>query len=292
MKAEHLTQQQTMKKGKIKNILFPTDFSHHAFSAFNLALQIADQLEANIHLYHAYHYAATGEFYIVPELIQQIHTELKDQALEEFQAYEAKAREVCKNPLNLAFRTDSDFAVEGILRSAEEVGADMIIMGTEGAENFMEKWLGSVSSQVISRTDTPVMVIPKDFKIKKLEKMVYATNFEEPELQFPEEVIELKEELGSSLTCVHIRPLSEQREDSYQNQLEQMKKLTEAHDIPYQIIHGVKPWEGIRSYVKEKEVDVLVMFTHHHNLLEKVVNPSMTRRAVLSLNIPMIVLHA
>lgn len=276
---------------RIKNILFPTDFSSNAMKAFSLALHVADQLNANIHLYHAYHYAATGEFYIVPELIQQIHSELKDAALEEFQAYEAKAKEVCEKPLNLAFRTDADFAVEGILRTAKEVEADMIIMGTEGADNIMEKWLGSVSSQVIDRANIPVMVIPKEFEGNQIKRMVYATNFEEPELHFPKEILELKEVLGASLNCVHIRSLSEQQEDTYQDQLEQIKHLSEQANVPYQILHGVNPWEGIRNYIEEKGVDLLVMFTHHHSLFEKLWKGSMTRKAVLSIDIPVLILQ-
>ncbi|MCI4667346.1 MAG: universal stress protein [Bacteroidia bacterium] len=279
-------------QSKVKNILFPTDFSSHAMKAFTYALNVADQIGANIYLYHAYHYAATGEFYIVPELIQQIHTELKESALDEFQDYEVKAREVCKNPFNLAFRADADFAVEGILRTANEVSADMIIMGTEGAANLMERWLGSVSSQVIERADIPVLVVPKDFKNKEIDNIVYATNFEEPGLNFPDEVILLRDKLKSKLTCLHIRSLSEQKEDSYTSQLDLIKELTKENGVSYKILHGVNPWEGIQDYLEEEHVDLLVMFTHHHSLIEKLLNGSLTRKAILLSKVPILVLHA
>ncbi|MEO0898341.1 MAG: universal stress protein [Bacteroidota bacterium] len=276
----------------VKNILFPTDFSANALSAFEAALFIAERFQANIHLYHAYHYASTGEFYLVPELIEEINTTLREQALNEFQVYEQKARESLGNKAGLAFHTDSDFAVDGITRMAQEVNADLIMMGTEGAEGFIDKWLGSVSSQVAEKVDVPLMVLPKSFQKRSFINMVYATNFEEAESEIPPITLQFQKALQVPLTCVHIRPLKDQREGSYQDQLTQIKNLTAKEGIPFQILHGMSPWQGIQSFVKEKNVDLLVMYTHHHSLREKIWEGSLSRKAVQELDIPMLILHA
>lgn len=54
-------------------------------------------------------------------------------------------------------RVDSSFA-KGILRTAEERGSTLILMGWRGKRNFQQNILGTVLDEVIWGSDTPVMV--------------------------------------------------------------------------------------------------------------------------------------
>jgi nucleotide-binding universal stress UspA family protein len=47
----------------------------------------------------------------------------------------------------------------GILAKAESIGADLIIMGSHGRRGLEKLVLGSVTSQVLSHTDLPVLVV-------------------------------------------------------------------------------------------------------------------------------------
>lgn len=49
---------------------------------------------------------------------------------------------------------------ESILAAADEVEADVIVMGTRGLTRFKSVLLGSVSHAVLQHADRPVMVVP------------------------------------------------------------------------------------------------------------------------------------
>lgn len=53
-----------------------------------------------------------------------------------------------------------DRASEGILDHAKEVGADLIVMGTEGRSGVSRFVLGSVAERVLRQADRAVLVVP------------------------------------------------------------------------------------------------------------------------------------
>jgi nucleotide-binding universal stress UspA family protein len=49
---------------------------------------------------------------------------------------------------------------EQILRTAESLGADLIVMPSSGRHGFLDAWRGSVTDQVVRRTQWPVLAVP------------------------------------------------------------------------------------------------------------------------------------
>lgn len=49
-----------------------------------------------------------------------------------------------------------------LLRTAEEVGADLVVVGSRGLGDRPELMLGSTSTQVTQRSTKPVVVVPPD----------------------------------------------------------------------------------------------------------------------------------
>ncbi|MEL6698439.1 MAG: universal stress protein [Bacteroidota bacterium] len=294
MKAKTSHQGQTRQAQPVKNILFPTDFSEEAMRAFEFAVEIADQLGANIIIYHAYHYAVTGEFYVVPELIERIHTEMKDQALVEFQEYEAQARARVGAKMKLAYKVDQDFAVEGILRVIEESKADLVIMGTKGGENMWQRWMGSLTSLVIERAEVPVLAVPAEILQLPIRHILYATNFEEEDQQIPSLVSTLAQQFNAELTCLHIRTLSEvEKSQAYQEAFQKMKEsIGDRVTAECVVLHAKEPWQGIEEYMQHHRVDLVVTLTRHHTLLERLFQQSLTREAALKSQWPVLALKS
>lgn len=54
---------------------------------------------------------------------------------------------------------ESRVAHEGILETAQQQGADLIIMGSHGLRGLQRFLLGSVAQKVLSGADVPVMVV-------------------------------------------------------------------------------------------------------------------------------------
>lgn len=62
-------------------------------------------------------------------------------------------------PVELRLRMAEDVtAIEGILRTAKEDGADLIVVGSHGRNGLMRMVLGSVASKVVAQSTVPVLV--------------------------------------------------------------------------------------------------------------------------------------
>ena len=66
---------------------------------------------------------------------------------------------------------------EGIEDASERLGADMIIMGTEGMNDRKDLVLGSRASRMVEKSKVDVMIIPRTVFFKPFQKLVYASDY-------------------------------------------------------------------------------------------------------------------
>lgn len=139
-----------------RNILVATDFSEHADYALEYAAALAAALNATVHLVHAITVAPMG----VPDIgvaysavTIDSTTKLAQSALE---SRAARYRDrVALGPLRLEVGDARDV----IDRAAEQIGADLIIMGTHGRRGIRRFLLGSVAESVVRTAPCPVLTI-------------------------------------------------------------------------------------------------------------------------------------
>jgi len=136
---------------EIKTILVPTDFSSSSQQAVEMASLIAHGQQAKLVLVHVLDLPVTYS--------------------ESPLAYTFAAEEVAAAERNLAETVPSDSAITcerkvlkgetatSILRAAEEVHADLIVVGTHGRTGALHILLGSVAEKVLRHARCPVMAV-------------------------------------------------------------------------------------------------------------------------------------
>ncbi len=135
----------------IRTILYPTDFSPHSDLACQLASSLARDYGARLILVHVIHEPAVvyGMGPIAPD-VDAAEVELKSWAGligTQFAPVDVEYRLVIGSP-----------AAE-ILRLADTVKSDLIVMGTHGRGGFGRLVLGSVAEQVLREASCPVVTI-------------------------------------------------------------------------------------------------------------------------------------
>jgi nucleotide-binding universal stress UspA family protein len=278
---------------QIKTILFPTDFSPNAHHAFAYAIKLAEKYDAKVVLFHAFHYASTGEFYITPELIDRINLEKEDRAYKEFEKYGKQVKEEMNSEVEISFKFSYAFAIDGILQAVNEVNPDLIVIGTRGASNVIEKLFGSVTSQVIERVSCPVLAVPVDANFREFKHILYATNFEEEGLNLPEWLIKTAKSFSANISCVHV---NQHPSDPWTRLEVALKKeiLTSGIEpdlLKMYVLHEPRVWESLQQFIYKNEVDLMAILPHKHSFFERLFQSSLTRRAALEIGIPLLVLH-
>ena len=156
---------------KIKKILYATDLSANSAYAFRYAMQSAINNDALIVILHVLeempqYVRIRMESYLDDEQRQKMMSEkdivTKNRVKERLQIFCDKE---LKNAPECIDRVLSTEVVEGypadeILRKAEELDCDIIIMGTHSKGMMGHAFLGSVAEKVLRRIRKPVFIVP------------------------------------------------------------------------------------------------------------------------------------
>ena len=153
---------------RIKKILYATDLSENSTYAFRYAVNSAQQHGAKIHILHVLEEIKTNILaaYYELEKLQEIREkgkeEVKDRIqkrLETFCQKELMKDPECRDLVASTEVVEGDPAAE-ILRKADELGVDLVVMGTHGKGLLEHAFLGSVAEKVLHRIKIPVLTIP------------------------------------------------------------------------------------------------------------------------------------
>lgn len=151
-----------------KTILFATDFSSASKVAFEVASALARDYRARIVAIHVVEPVAVAftEYtaYVGPE-------EDMDKAREMLHALKAPSPNV-----KLEHRMLEGSPPAVITETAEEIGADLIVMGTHGRTGLMRFVMGSVAEEVLRRAPCPVLTIRGTADVKVEEEIPEAVS--------------------------------------------------------------------------------------------------------------------
>jgi len=140
-------------------ILSPVDFHENSLAALAYAAQFARQYDATVYLLHV---VPTDELHLHREVYRPEEGGGADVVWAEKVAKE-KLREIAQEYLRGGIRheilTRVGDAAKTILETAEDVGAELIVMATHGRTGLSHVFLGSVAEQVVREAPCPVLTI-------------------------------------------------------------------------------------------------------------------------------------
>lgn len=137
------------------DILVPTDGGEGMEAVIERAVDIARVRGADVHALSV----------IDSDVFLTLDEQLTDAVEEELEANAERALEAVTDAAAEA-GVESDVALrrgrpgEEILAYAEEIGADLLVMGSRRLNGHEQRMLGSVSQDVITETTRPTLVVP------------------------------------------------------------------------------------------------------------------------------------
>lgn len=143
---------------KIETILVPTDFSDDASAALSAAKDLAKLFGARIVIVHSYHVdvpivSPIAGGYALPV---NFYEDLRAQAVAEVEQLAAKLAAEGIDATGVALL---DPASHAVVEQAEQLPADLIVMGTRGRTGLKHVVLGSVAERVVRTAPCPVLTV-------------------------------------------------------------------------------------------------------------------------------------
>lgn len=155
---------------ELNTILYATDLGKHTRPALRMAVSLAKQNNAKIHLLFVIepmnaNTASMVNSYLSEGTIEDLHKRAVDDLHNKIKN---NIDQFCLDELD-----GEDFpggkpvadVVEGlpadtIISRAEETNADLIVMGSHAHSKLNNLFIGSVANKVVNRSTTPVLLVP------------------------------------------------------------------------------------------------------------------------------------
>ncbi|MCL6231026.1 MULTISPECIES: universal stress protein [Acinetobacter] len=142
-----------------QNILVPVDGSEISFSAVKKAAIIAKAFNSQLTLISlvAEDPFTDADFYYSSSI-------MKEYFVQAYANAESALKEAVQITTEVGVEAQSKIikgqvSAEGVVEAANEVKADLIVMGSHGRKGFKKMLLGSFAQDVLSNTELPVLVV-------------------------------------------------------------------------------------------------------------------------------------
>ena len=279
----------------MKKILIPTDLSSNASNAISYAFQLFRNSNVQFYVLHVDHPiidmpTSSIEFMsptTYPDLVSQKKM-VEKQILKIIEMLNSK-----DDNFNYEIENEIGFAGDVIVSKAQELNCDLIIMGTKGATGLSQFFIGSVTASVMRKSAVSVLAIPENFTFEKLEKIVFATDYEgisnkktlqplfELARMFDAKVmmfhaIEAKEPIAA-----YIEELQVWKAEKNFHQVRHTNSIASCENIP----------DGILDFAGENEADLIAIIPHTYNFFENLLHKSVSKQIAFESKTPILALH-
>lgn len=259
----------------MKTILLPTDFSSASESALAYACELALVSDATLVIFHAFHFPIVNTYNAeilalpledVRESCEINLTELKVNLLKRYPLL--KVESICQ----------LGFAKDEIDTLITERKVDLLVMGMKEADFLTEKILGSTTTSLIENKHCPVLIVRENSQFKTIQKIALA--YDEAMEMNP--LVEKRLNMLVSIFKPHIcflRVVPKAAEKSAPDTIETINYHAALTNVSYSfhIEKNDDVTEGINQFVKENNVDLVVMMPREHTFFQRLFNQPKTR---------------
>ncbi|HRI58947.1 MAG TPA: universal stress protein [Saprospiraceae bacterium] len=158
----------------IKHILVPIDFSAASLNAMDTAVAMTKRHDAKLTLLHvvnesilSYHHADVLPIASAVPIVEMMRNEAKEML------GQIKDKVTDKHGIEVQGETTQGFVSSEICKSAERLGADLVVMGTHGASGFREFFMGTNAYAVVKHAPCPVLTVPPNGKWESFSKILF-----------------------------------------------------------------------------------------------------------------------
>jgi nucleotide-binding universal stress UspA family protein len=272
---------------KTFKILCPTDFSECSLNAIEYAARLGEKFKAQLILFHVLNRqdylklspADTEGRYQV-EFVQEKLKNLQQAVLQE------------SVPLGLSgceTTIREGKIVQGTLDFATEIGADLIVAGTEGMNELRENIIGSRASRMVEQSDRDVLIIPRKVFFKRPRKLVYATDYLEEDKLAIQKVVEMAQFFDSEVDLVHISSSQKALDKSlHMTMVEEIKPFIRYDKVDFVL----KSYRddlalGLENYLQVAKGDMLVTLSKKKSFFDQIFSKNLSKKMSYFLSKPL-----
>ncbi|HSZ25863.1 MAG TPA: universal stress protein [Cytophagaceae bacterium] len=279
-----------MNSFKNKNILVPTDYSPCAMNALIYAAEFAQNIESKLVVFNSYQLPIEDTYFGGKsiDIIQELREESKVEMEKVIQLLNKKYPKVKKEEY-VEYGSFGE-VVEPFMK---EKNIDMVILGTKGASNIEEYLIGTNAATMVENASCPVLVVPEKAVSRKIEKVLFITDFQSDNIPTLERLIELVLPFEAEIIVLHISYLRQTKFNQDDGVMEWFKNNIKKHiDYPrityINEVRNKDNFNSINNFISENHIDLFSMCTRDKSFLKKIFTGNMSKKMIYHTDIPLL----
>jgi nucleotide-binding universal stress UspA family protein len=278
------------------NIVIATDFSQSSTNAYTYAKHLATQHNATLTVVHVYDIPidpSTLDYLAVVPSPTDLEKAVNEQMTRFVNEADKGDNTLVDNSLRMKIKILMGLPADTLIDHSQNPLADLLILGTVGAHDWVDKLFGSVAVKVMTDAHCPVLLVPQKAVYKGIHQALYATS---PNASSDKDVslaIDCAHFFAAPLHFVHVKGVFEDPDDDG-HALFQRVLAQKAVYYPYSIENVDAPTvaEGINYYCLTHPIDLIIAITHHRSFWSDLIHYSTTKELAWHALTPILCLHS
>lgn len=283
----------------MRKILIPTDFSENSKNAMRHAIALFANTPCHFYLL----YADVQESAYVERPSYEFGTNIlveKEQLSIEDKLYKLKMylKSLSKKSGLHKFATihAKGYFLESVRTQIGEKQIDLIVMGTKGASELKEFFMGTHAGDVITKAECDALVVPDKACYKAFEQIVIPIDFE---VGFDDATLrKMSSTLGSQKAQIKLLYVTKSNIPLFKNIEIRQRQLTELlterlrKPVSFHRVISAKVEDGVKIFTKSVNADLIIMLSKDHGLLQKLFLDTTVEEVSFKTSVPLLSLQA
>ena len=260
----------------MKHIIVPVDLSKNSKEALRYAVHLAQKAKAQLTIVHCYSLLLKAVIYTT----KKGYTEKDPEKWIRKRIANIRRKDV---DIEVDYKIIKGDVVDSLRRLVDTTDADLVVMGSQGAGENIETFLGSTSGAIIKTTNIPVLVVPPRFKYNGIDRVVFAVK--NPFVQDPdtlEPILDIERMFDPHIQLLHLGVDQEPTPEKSVSILRVIDDITRYGNDNFN--------ESIHEYLSQFHADLLCVIRRKRGFLEKTLGPTRTPADKFNTTIPVLVL--
>lgn len=267
----------------MKKILCPVDFSKASLNGMEYAGNLAASLMAHLTLLYV-------RPTIWPEAIQ-LDRKIS-QGIEDINSSLQVLCEQCEQEFGITCSVHIEQTTNTLEKAIAEQATqnDIIVMGTNGADDFYQFVFGSNSFHVMKQSSKPVLVVPDDCSFKPIRQIVYAFDPSTNENFMVDQLKALAIPLKASVKVLHVVHGGTPEERKEKIATIERKALSHADKMitwSFEAKFGADVAWSLSRYAIDDATELLALSFHHRSLMDNMFRENVIKQLSMTASFPL-----
>ncbi len=270
------------KTPHVRHILLATDLEASAPNVAAFALTLAEHFGAELTVFHTF-----GK----PDLSlgARSNEQREETVVRKMREMMAQLSTETNASVVVHYKTDIDYAGDGILNQVEEGQHDLLVIGLRQARDG-EAQFSALASRIFREANTAVLAVPPQASYVGINEIIFASDVDREDEVVLENLQEWRQKLGADLFVVHVYENDEDRERARATMNKWRERYASRPRLHFELMAGDFTHD-ITAYVAQRKGDMLVLQSQVRGLFEQLFTHSSAADVAQNVEVPLLVMR-